>query len=42
MQHQTQQKQNSGMGAKRGTGKITKRGRPRKTRTAGALMPAGY
>ena len=34
----------SGMGAKkkRTTKKTTKRGRPRKTRTGAALMPAGY
>ena len=34
----------SGMGTrkKRTTKKTTKRGRPRKTRTGAALMPAGY
>ena len=32
----------SGMGAKRKTKKTTTRGRPRKTRTGAALMPAGY
>ena len=32
----------SGMGAKRKTKKTTKRGRPRKTKSGSALMPAGY